>query len=353
VVDWGLAERTATTVAGMGGNGVGIALAQDAVDRACAEALDASAAYTRLAAPDPPAPELVDREAWIPVALTTLRQAAVDIDARLYEQLSAPRPVGATLRGIAGAATAIEAGIAVGYAARHVLGQVDVAVVGPPRPSRLLLVVPNIESVRSELDADADPFLRWIALHEATHVLQFQGVPWLEGHLRNSLAELIAGTAQGIDLRELPRRLLHSDPGGLVRSVLRGEIARSFLGDAQRRAFDRLQATMAVVEGHAEHVTGVCALRLDPAVARLGPMIEERRGRRGGLTDVIARLLGLELKLRQYRLGKDFCDSIAQREGDEALGLLWKSPASLPTLEELERPDAWLERVTGPRPAQL
>jgi putative hydrolase len=130
-----------------------------------------------------------------------------------------------------------------------------------------------------------------------------------------------------------------------VRAVLRGELTR-LLGDPKRRAtLDRLQATMSVVEGHAEHVMDASAAALGLELTELRRRLNARRERRGGLGDLLARLLGLDLKLRQYELGKAFCDGVAAEAGAEGLRLVWGPAADLPPVYELERPRAWLERV--------
>jgi putative hydrolase len=108
---------------------------------------------------------------------------------------------------------------------------------------------------------------------------------------------------------------------------------------------------MSVIEGHAEHVMDAAAGTADPGYARLRTRVEERRARRGGLGEVISRLLGMELKLRQYRLGKAFCDAVADQGGVEALNRVWSSPEALPTNDELERPERWLERMGAPAPS--
>src|SRR5206468_3708551 len=64
--------------------------------------------------------------------------------------------------------------------------------------------------------------------------------------------------------------------------------------------------------------------------------------------DDLERLLGLELKLRQYQVGKRFCDTVAEREGVEALHRVFDGPESLPTWAELEDPDSWIARVLRP-----
>ena len=346
LVDWGLARRTARVVASRGPHDVGSWVpGQAEVSAACEEALGAASAYTGLAAQERPAPELVGREQWAHGALGTLGEASAQIEAKLDAELSMPGPLADLMRRLAGTAAGVEAGVAVGYAARRVLGQYDVSLIGARRAPRLLLVGPNIATARVELAAAPATFLRWIALHETTHVLQFEGVPWLEGHLRDLIGELIAGAGGALEPRELARRMLRGDPRRLLRSILRGELVEALLGDGRRKVFDRLQGAMAALEGHAEHVMDVCAATVDPDIRDLRRRLELRRSSRAGLGDVVARLLGLESKLRQYRLGKTFCDAIVDRGGVEAQVALWKAPANLPSLEELEAPDRWLDRV--------
>jgi uncharacterized protein (DUF2342 family) len=62
---------------------------------------------------------------------------------------------------------------------------------------------------------------------------------------------------------------------------------------------------------------------------------------------VIERLLGLEMKLRQYEMGKRFCDAVVERGGIEALNRAFAGPEQLPSWDELDRPDAWLARTAS------
>ena len=261
--------------------------------------------------------------------------------------LDLPGPLGGIARRGVGAAIGVEAGLAAGYAAKRVLGQYDIALFGPGRPPRLLFVGENMEATRRSLEADRDDFLHWVALHECTHVIQFERVAWLATHLRALASQLIEGAAEEFDAAALARfgRRLARDPRALVRAALRGELARALADPKGRATLDRLQATMSVVEGHAEHVMDASAAALGLELTELRRRLNARRERRGGLGDLLARLLGLELKLRQYELGKAFCDGVVDEAGAEGLRLVWRSAADLPSLDELERPRAWLERV--------
>jgi coenzyme F420 biosynthesis associated uncharacterized protein len=355
LVDWGLAQRVATAMAREGESRTGAPVfTQRDVDAACADAVDLVLSYTKL---EPalrlPPPELVDRSEWVRAGLRTLRELSGGFERRVAAGISLPGPLGGFARSLAGAAAGAEAGIAVGYGARKVMGQYDVPLIDADRPPRLLFVGPNLAHAHAELGEGPDVFLRWVAIHETTHAAQFGSVPWLRSHLASLLQELIeAATARldGGSLRQLGGRLLRSDPRKTIRTILRGDFPRLLAGPEQARILDRLQMTMTVIEGHAEHVMDA-APGSAPGYARLRQRLERRRSNRGGLGEVISRLLGMELKMRQYRLGKAFCDQVVAEAGIEGLNRVWRSPEDVPSPRELERPGEWLQRVGEARAA--
>lgn len=89
-----------------------------------------------------------------------------------------------------------------------------------------------------------------------------------------------------------------------------------------------------------------CAADFGPELDELRRKLDERRARRSGLGEVVGRLLGIEAKLRQYEVGKEFCDGVVAEGGRGSLRLVWRSAADLPSLAELEDPVGWLSRVT-------
>jgi uncharacterized protein (DUF2342 family) len=60
---------------------------------------------------------------------------------------------------------------------------------------------------------------------------------------------------------------------------------------------------------------------------------------------LLERLLGLDLKLRQYEQGKAFCDAVVSRGGITALNRVWEGPERMPTLAELDDAPGWLART--------
>jgi putative hydrolase len=117
------------------------------------------------------------------------------------------------------------------------------------------------------------------------------------------------------------------------------------IGPDRRATFDRIQATMALIEGHAEHVMDAAGVDVLPELDQLRSALDRRRRERSGVWRIVERLLGLELKMRQYEVGKRFCDAVVAEQGIARLNRAWATPEALPSWPELEDPSSWLARV--------
>jgi coenzyme F420 biosynthesis associated uncharacterized protein len=335
VIDWSLAGQVAR----------GIANLQPAGDPGPFEALAGPAAesellvgeYTGLTAGAPlPPPEAVGRAEWIDANLRAIGGVLDPVADRVGAKLG---PVG----GAAGALLAIEAGAISGFLGGRVLGQYEFAVLDPAGPARLLFVAPNLGHAATALDADPDQLLRWVALHEVTHALQFGGVPWLREHLAALVTQLLG--AIDIDARGLLRMPDVSDLRALLNSVREEGLAFLAVGRERRALLESAQAFMALLEGYAEHVMDAVGTDLLADLGAMRAAMDRRRAERSGLLRVLERLIGLDLKLRQYQVGKAFCDAVVDRGGIAALNRAWEGPDSLPTLAELDDPLSWLART--------
>ena len=341
MIDWSLASQIAQLVAGRpepAPLGKRLADASEESERLVV-------AYTRLV-PDAPLPraEAVARPEWIQANLDSMQGLLDPVTDRIAEGLGVLR---GPLQAGAGYLLAAEVGVVVGYLSQRVLGQYEVVLLDPDAKGRLLFVEPNIAEAAANLGGDPDEFLRWVALHETTHAVQFAGVPWLREHLASLVRELTESLTVSVDPSKLARIPSADDLRGLVDAVRRGDLIGFATTPEQRAVLDRVQATMAVVEGHAEHVMDAIGAEVIPGLDRLRAAMERRRERQPALGRLIARLIGLEMKMQQYRLGKAFCDGVVERGGIEALNLVWRDASSLPSLDELEDPEAWLRRVSA------
>jgi coenzyme F420 biosynthesis associated uncharacterized protein len=195
---------------------------------------------------------------------------------------------------------------------------------------------------------DREQLLVWVTIHEITHAVQFSGAPWLREHLAGILRELIEGLQVTVSLGGLLRLPGSGDVRTLAERLRHGELVRLTLGEERWQLVERLQATMSLVEGHAEHVMDAVGAEVLPSLPRLREAMTRRRVTRGLPWRVLERLLGLELKLRQYEEGRRFCDAVVLAGGDQGPQLLaraWRSVEDLPTAAELRAPEAWLART--------
>jgi coenzyme F420 biosynthesis associated uncharacterized protein len=348
VIDWVLAEKLAAYVAGEGS----AALPDADLGTLAAESERRVTDYTGLRPDAPlPGPEGISRREWVASNLSAMRAMLDPLLARAGKGMGPLRP--AMQIGIGITLTA-ELGLVVGYLAQRVLGQYELVLLEEveDRPPRLLFVLPNLGQAVESFDADEREFVTWVALHEVTHAVQFAGVPWLHGHLSGLLKSLLASAELRLDDRGRRLRLPTREEAARVFSTLRrGDLVSLVATPAEREKLDQVQATMAVIEGHAEHVMDAVAPDLLPSLPRLRAALDRRRRTQSALGRLVARLLGLDLKLRQYELGKRFCDAIAGERGIEFLNRVWEQPESLPTTAELEAPDRWAARVEDERAA--
>ena len=102
---------------------------------------------------------------------------------------------------------------------------------------------------------------------------------------------------------------------------------------------------MSLIEGHAEHTMDAVGAEVLPSLPRLRAAMNRRRDQRGLPWRVLERLLGLELKLRQYETGRRFCDAVVADGGPQALARVWSGPEALPSTQELEQPALWIARM--------
>jgi coenzyme F420 biosynthesis associated uncharacterized protein len=343
VIDWGLAERIADGVAGTPASVA--ALPADLAELArTAEA--AVTTYTGLVPPAPlPAPEAVDRATWARANLATMRTTLAPLVDKLDERV---RATGAgPLRSAAGLLVAGEVGGLVGLMARRVLGQYELGLLDVEAPARLLLVAPNIGDAAGELSVDLGELLTWVTVHEVTHAVQFSAVPWLRGHLGGLLSELLSSAEVKLDPMAL-LRLPSRDDLVAWRDALRdGGLVSLVAGPERKALLDRVQAAMALVEGHAEHVMDAAGAPLLRSLPQLRAALDQRRAERPPLWRLLERLIGLDLKMRQYEIGRRFVDGVVERGGMAALNRAWAAPENLPTLAELADPDAWLRRTAA------
>jgi coenzyme F420 biosynthesis associated uncharacterized protein len=296
---------------------------------------------------------IVDRPGWIRANVDGFRVVLDPLVAHLAERGSVP-PAGSVVTAVGSRVTGVQAGLILAYLASRVLGQYelflppDIGRPGADSAGRLTLVAPNIVMVERELGVDPHDFRRWVCLHEETHRTQFTSVPWLRGYVQEQMTEFLL--ASELDPGAILRRMRAA--ADAVAGAVRGADDSESLIEAiqtprQREILDRLTAVMTLVEGHGDYVMDAVGPRVVPSVAKIRERFNARRGSAGRIERALRRVLGIDLKMKQYAQGSRFVRTVVDQAGMATFNQVWTSPRTLPSTEELSDPAAWLARVAG------
>ena len=236
-----------------------------------------------------------------------------------------------------------QVGAVLGALGQRVLGQYELPLPRADQPA-LLFAVPNIAEFEREWSLPSDEFRAWVAMHETTHAFDL-GRPWVREHFLGLVGE-VAGALE-FDLAAIQDRLEGldlSDPQRLS-EALGGDLITGELTDEQRLLLRRVQAFMAAAEGHADHVMAVLGRERLSEFSRIDEAVRRRHEGRSQEERAVERLLGIDVKAEQYRLGRAFCDQVAEATDEVTLARMWESAEALPSMPELEEPRLWLARM--------
>ncbi|HIW62294.1 MAG TPA: zinc-dependent metalloprotease [Candidatus Stackebrandtia excrementipullorum] len=338
-VDWDLAAATARTVAGSGPN-LGLSDAKGEVRRlreTAARAADHVAEFTGLVPSEAAAVRVVDRPAWSAANVEGMRSL---LDPLAHKVSGEP---GVLVKVVGSRLAGTQVGAVLGFLSGKVLGQYEIF--GQPR-GRLLLVAPNIVETQRRLDADAEDFRMWVCLHEATHAAQFGAVDWLRDHFMSEIDLFAAGeSSDGMDLAQRFRRAVTVVVDS-VRDVDNDSSVMDLVTSPQQReALERITAMMTLLEGHADYIMDEVGKDVMGDVASLRRKLDHRRLTSSPIQRIVRRLLGVDVKFKQYVRGRAFVSAVVDEVGMERFNKVWTSPQTLPDMEEIADPAAWVRRV--------
>ena len=313
------------------------------------------AGFTGLEAPsDIPRVEAVRRGQWVQANIEGLRALLEPAAAKVGDAIATAQRDAVPEEAQAGVAQMLgqvsplllgaQVGTVLGTLAQQVLGQYDIAVPRPDGAGALLFVVPNIARFEEEWSLDPIDFRTWIAIHEVTHRFEFAR-PWPLTRFRELIDDFTSTLT--LDVEELQQRLASLDPSNPegMQEMLAGQdsLFGAVMDDEQRLKLRRIQAFMTASEGYGDHVMHALGEQMLPSYARIDEAM--RRYRETEHVDpVFERLLGIEVKREQYRLGRAFCDTVMELTDEATLARMWDSAEALPSMPELEEPRLWLAR---------
>ena len=248
---------------------------------------------------------------------------------------------------VTGAMVATQVGQGLGALSGDVLGASDIGLpLGPDGKAALLPT--NVEKFAGELDVTTDDVLLYLALREAAHQRLFANAPWLREHLIGAVADY--GRGIEINAAGMEEKLRDIDPMNpmALQSALEGGIFDLAKSPAQQAALERLEITLALVEGWVDDVVGQATEERMPAAAKLQESVRRRRAAGGPAEQTFASLVGLELRPRRLRDASTLWGSLRTRQGTEGRDGVWMHPDLLPTAADLDDPLGFREDAAAP-----
>src|SRR5690606_20036454 len=302
-----LAGRLAARVAGshpLAGTYVVDHLAAEMVD-ATARASVMVAEATRLETPASAEVNVVDRAEWVDRNLAAFSHMLEPAERRIAERLEAAGgALGSATAALARQIVSAETGLLLGFLSRRVLGQYELVLPTGDRGDTVAYVGVNLLDLERRNQFRPSEFRLWVALHEMTHRAQFVGIPWMADYFLSLVGKLVG--------QAVP------EPGRLARIVREVVDARSedrplidergllglFASPDQRETLDEVQALMSLLEGHGHVIMDRIGAEILRGHARMSRVLKARRS--DPKTQLLFRLTGLEMKMRQYEMGEAF-----------------------------------------------
>nr|WP_157551758.1 zinc-dependent metalloprotease [Kineosphaera limosa] len=239
-------------------------------------------------------------------------------------------------------------GQAVGNLAGEVVSGTEVGL--PLVPGGGVALLPaNVAKFAEGLDVDDTQVLLYLAVREVARARLFADVPWLGPQLLAAVQAYAADIS--VDTDGIEAKLSTIDPTDpqAVQEALAGGLFTPDPSPAQKRALERLETLLALVEGWVDVVVARATERSLPQSAGLGEMVRRRRATGGPAEQLFSQLVGLQLRPRRLRDAANLFAALEKADGAAMRDRAWGHPDVAPTAEDLDDILGYVERLTGRR----
>ncbi|SNT16578.1 putative hydrolase [Asanoa hainanensis] len=249
-------------------------------------------------------------------------------------------PMQSMVTTLGGALFGGQLGQALGSLAAEVLSAGDIGL--PLGPAGTGALIPaNIREFATGLELPEDEVRLYVALREAAHQRLFEHVPWLRGHILNSIETYANGiTVNREAIEEAMGRIDPTNPESMQELAMEGIFAPEDT-PAQQASLARLETTLALVEGWVGHVVDMAVGDRLPNVVRLAEAFRRRRAAGGPAEQTFAALVGLELRPRRLREAAALWAAVTEHRGVQGRDSLWDHPDLLPSGDDFGDPEAF------------
>lgn len=235
----------------------------------------------------------------------------------------------------------MQLGSALGELAKDVLGGTDLGL--PLAGTTPGIVATNVSAFGDGLEIPEQEVLLYAVLRESAHARLFNRVPWLSSKLIGAVESYARGIH--IDMSRIEEAVRGIDPSNpeALQSMLGEGLFTPQRTQAQDKALENLELTLALIEGWVDHVVSEAAQNL-PFAGHLRETMRRRRASGGPAESTFAALVGLELRPRKLREAAALWEHLFNERGIDGRDAVWDHPDLMPTQADLSDPAGFTKR---------
>lgn len=308
-------------------------------------------------------PRVLTRHDWVKSTLPVWKELAAPVrtgmESAVNSALNEQMPEGAKgmfssitpmLSSLSSSMFSMQIGEAVGTLSGSVLTTTDL---GFPLLNAPVcgLVDANVIHFADEIEVDPTEVRIYLAVRELAHMRLFARAPWLRAHVESLVRDFARG--QSFDMSKITDLAGRIDPSNLesLQEELRDNMIVPPTTNEQKRALERLETTLALIEGWVDVVTHAATARLEKR-EMLRESMRRRRATGGPAERTFASLVGLQLRPRRLRDAAALFANLDETGSAAERDAVWNHPDLLPAAEDLDDPLGYRERREEERSAE-
>lgn len=292
--------------------------------------------------------------AWQPLidpVADGLQNTMADMNSDLLPGMEVPpelkqmlEPVMAMAKKMAAISTGMQLGNGLGTLSNEMIAASDIA--APLSANCIPAILPNaVSRFAEEHELPVSEAMVYIAVREVA----FQRLMAANSWLQREIADLISAFARGIEfdsdrIREIMSSVDPADANG-VQELMASGIFEPTQSESQKKALNKMEFTLALVEGWVSLVTAAAVADRLANASALNETFLRRQISGGPASKTFAKLVGLELRPRMLRDTQELWNLIDSRLGMEKRDWIWSHPDFCPSADDLQDPEKYLETL--------
>lgn len=278
-----------------------------------------------------------------PIANSMGKALTENLTALLPESMNIAGGAANVIRNAGSAIFALQLGQAVG---KMSLEAITAGEIGIPFSERPGILFQNLKSYAADLEVPISELVIYLAIRELAIASLFSTRPWLREQIVVQIREYSADLKVDVEqIQNLSESYDPQNPAEFTFAIEQGALISPRTED-QQKALDRIEFTLALVEGWVECVSLGAAKRLSK-VSAISEAVRRRRVSGGAAEKTFATLLGLELRPKLAREALALWQKLTAEVGVEKRDSLWEHPDQMPSPIELNDPSLAVKRVQG------